>query len=63
MSYSKTNQQFFIMSLASMLNADKGLVSSLHSMAGGVGKTASIAKEVLEKYEESGGDIYEALDG
>lgn len=63
MSHSKTNQQFFIMSLASMLNADKGLVSSLHSMSGGVGKTAAIAKEVLEKYEESGGDIYEALDG
>ena len=63
MSHSKTNQQFFIMSLSALLNAEKGLVNSLHSMAGGVGKTAVIAKEVLDKYEESGGDIYEALDG
>lgn len=63
MSHSKTSQQFFIMSLVSLLNADKGLVSSLNSMAGGVGKTAVIAKDVLERYEESSGDIYEALDG
>ena len=63
MSHSKTNQQFFVMSLSALLNAEKGLVNSLHSMSGGVGKTAEMAKEVLDKYEESGGDIYEALDG
>ncbi len=63
MSLSKTNQQFFIMGLVALLNADKGIVNSLNTMAGGEGRTADTAKKVLVKYEESGGDIYEALEG
>ena len=63
MSLSKTDQQFFVMSLVALLNAEKGLVYSLNKMSMGVGKTAKIAKSVLDRYEEESGDIYKALDG
>lgn len=63
MSLSKTDQQFFVMSLVALLNAEKGLVYSLNKMSMGVGKTAKIAKSVLDRYEEESGDIYNALDG
>ena len=63
MSLSKTDQQFFVMSLVALLNAEKGLVYSLNKMSMGVGKTAKIAKSVLGRYEEESGDIYNALDG